>query len=113
MRAYALKRILLMIPTLIGISLVTFLLMELAPGDATTSARQGTRASMADAKQRAERVERLMRLHGHIDEQGNKLSLGVRYWRWMKNACMFRFAGNPAGSERFRERMFRDRVMGM
>jgi peptide/nickel transport system permease protein len=24
----------------------------------------------------------------------------------MKNACMFRFAGNPAGSERFRERIF-------
>ncbi len=36
MAGYILKRLIWMIPTLIGISFVTFLLMELAPGDRVT-----------------------------------------------------------------------------
>ena len=34
MRAYALRRLLLLVPTLIGISLLAFGLIKLAPGDA-------------------------------------------------------------------------------
>ena len=33
MRAYLLRRLLLMVPTLFGVTLVTFLVMQLAPGD--------------------------------------------------------------------------------
>ncbi len=47
MRGYLLKRILLLVPTLIGISLVSFLIIQLAPGDPATmrlgNATQGVR----------------------------------------------------------------------
>jgi len=36
MRSYLLKRILLMIPTILGISMVSFLIIQLAPGDPAT-----------------------------------------------------------------------------
>lgn len=95
-----------MIPTLIGISFVTFLLMELAPGDATTLTKDKMSAdAFADAKDRAARVLELKKRHGHVDAAGNELSMGVRYWRWLRNASQLRFAGDPVASKKFREQI--------
>lgn len=103
---FALKRLLLMIPTLIGISFVTFLLLELAPGDAVTANLNATSAVQLDIEARAEKALALKKKHGYLDADGNRLSLVVRYWRWLENASALRFAGNAGGSERFRERIF-------
>ena len=60
---------------------------------------------LADAKTRAERILQLKKLHGHVDQDGNELSFGVRYWRWLQNACQLRFAGDPVVSGQFREQI--------
>src|SRR5512138_1229616 len=49
MRNYILKRILVMIPTLLGISIIIFLIMRLIPGD-TISAMIGTSAKLTEAQ---------------------------------------------------------------
>jgi peptide/nickel transport system permease protein len=107
LRAFVLKRLLFMIPTLIGISFVTFLLMELAPGDAVLSElHKGSSAVQFDAKVRAQHVKELMKKHGLVDAEGHKLSVAVRYWRWLKNASVMQFSGSQVGSEPFREKIF-------
>jgi peptide/nickel transport system permease protein len=54
MRSYALRRVFLVIPTLIGVSLLTFLLIQLAPGDPAegfASRIQGRPATLAEIEQ--------------------------------------------------------------
>lgn len=56
MRAYALRRVLLVIPTLIGISLLSFVLIQFAPGDPSEGfashslGRAATRVEIEDAR---------------------------------------------------------------
>ena len=73
MRAYALRRVLLVIPTIIGISLLTFVLVQFAPGDpaeqyaARSLARTPTRVEIEDARH----------------ELGLDRSLPVQYVSWV------------------------------
>src|ERR1700737_304279 len=48
MTTYILRRLALFVPTLIGVSIVVFVLVRLLPGDATTLLLQDVRASAAD-----------------------------------------------------------------
>ena len=48
MASYLVRRLLWMIPTLIGISLVTFLVVQLAPGDPVSLRSRGLEESQSD-----------------------------------------------------------------
>ena len=107
MGPYVLKRLLWMVPTLIGISLVTFVLMEFAPGDRVLRELEGSseQHSVSDLRVRAENRRRLMIHHGLIDsETGREIPWAERYWRWLRNAAVFEFAGSSS-STRFSERI--------
>jgi peptide/nickel transport system permease protein len=72
MLAFILKRLLHMIPLLVGVSLLTFLLMALAPGDYYTSLAQNPQIS-------PETIARL-RNQFHLDKPWY-----VQYFFWLKN----------------------------
>ena len=80
MLGYIIKRIVLMVPTMIGISMIAFLIIQLPPGDYLTSVL----AQMSDQGQtltQAE-VERLREIYG-LDQ-----SIVVQYWKWMSGILL-------------------------
>ena len=75
MIAYIVKRILGMIPTLIIISIITFIIIQLPPGDFVTTAQAEIAASGGGMD--ASAVE-AMRIRYGLDQ-----SMPVQYWRWV------------------------------
>ncbi|MCJ7873298.1 ABC transporter permease [Marinovum sp. 2_MG-2023] len=75
MFGYVLKRIVLMIPTMIGISFIAFFIIQLPPGDYLTSVI----ASMSDSGQdmHPDEVRRIRALYG-LDEP-----MIVQYFKWI------------------------------
>ncbi|WP_424928909.1 ABC transporter permease [Amaricoccus tamworthensis] len=75
MLGYIIKRIFLMVPTMIGISIIAFLIIQLPPGDYLTSVI----ARMSDSGQAVdpEEVARLRRIYGLDDP------VIVQYWNWI------------------------------
>lgn len=75
MVAYIIKRILLMIPTLIGISMIAFMIIQLPPGDYLTSLM----SSMADSGQTVDpaQVAKMREIYGLDDP------LWLQYWKWI------------------------------
>ncbi|MDR0549686.1 MAG: ABC transporter permease [Deltaproteobacteria bacterium] len=73
MLKYALKRLLLMIPALIGITIVSFVVMRLAPGDPTDQVTNLNPQASQQAK------IRLREIYG-LDKP-----LHLQYWNWLKN----------------------------
>src|SRR2546427_6181408 len=78
MRSYFVKRLLLMIPTLLGISLISFLIIHLTPGDPALM-------KLGDADQRggnqqlaAQIIEETRAIYG-LDQP-----LYIQYFRWLK-----------------------------
>ncbi len=71
MRNYILKRLLVIIPTLLGISIIIFLIMRLIPGD-TISAMIGTSAKLTEAQSAS------MRAYFGLDRP-----LPEQYLRWL------------------------------
>lgn len=72
---YIIKRIILMIPTLIGISMIAFMIIQLPPGDYLTSLM----ASMADSGQTVDpaQMARMREIYGLDDP------LWLQYWKWV------------------------------
>jgi peptide/nickel transport system permease protein len=92
MRGYILKRLLALIPTLVGISIIVFLVMRLIPGD-TISAMIGTQFKLTEAQ--AEALRRYYGLDRPLPEQ---------YWLWFTAALHGDFGysvrtGQPVMSE--------------
>jgi len=73
MARYILKRVLFFIPTLLGITIITFILMKSLPGDPVVS-MVGERAS----------AETIMRIRGEL---GLDKPLLVQYFTYLKNVC--------------------------
>lgn len=75
MLGYIIKRIFLMVPTMIGISIISFLIIQLPPGDYLTSVL----ARMSDSGQSFDPAEvaRLRRTYGLDDP------VLVQYWNWI------------------------------
>src|SRR5512139_3864968 len=71
MASYILKRILVLIPTLLGISIIVFLVMRLIPGD-TISAMIGTQFKLTEVQAEA------LRAYYGLDQP-----LYIQYWRWL------------------------------
>jgi len=72
MFAYALRRLILAVPLLIGITFVSFVVIHLAPGEPVEN-QVGERSTRSDAKLR----ERLREIYG-LDKP-----LHVQYWGWL------------------------------
>jgi peptide/nickel transport system permease protein len=77
MLLYILKRLLYMVPTLFGMSLVSFLIIQLPPGDFLTSLT----SAIADSGQALDQasIDRLTALYG-LDQP-----FYVQYWNWISN----------------------------
>lgn len=85
---YITKRVLWMIPLLVGISLVSFLIMHLAPGDITT-----TEASF-NPKTSQESIQKLRKLY-HLDEP-----VLVQYGYWLQRMVKMDFGTSFATDQR-------------
>jgi len=77
MRAYIVKRLLQLIPLLIGISLISFFVMHLAPGDPT--------ALFIDPNVKPEELMRV-RANWGLDQP-----VYIQYFLWLKNAVLLDF----------------------
>ena len=76
MTTYLIKRILLMIPTMIGITIVSFLIIHLAPGDPAAMKAQAAEGMMSGVTEEA--LQKTRELYG-LDKP-----LHVQYWIWIK-----------------------------
>jgi peptide/nickel transport system permease protein len=77
MRDYIFKRLLLLIPTLFGITLITFFIIQLAPGNPVERKLQLDQGIQAEAITQ-QIVEETKKLYG-LDKP-----IYVRYWIWVK-----------------------------
>jgi peptide/nickel transport system permease protein len=80
MLGYALRRLILAIPLLIGITFVSFLVIHLAPGEPVEN-QAGESSTQSDAKLR----ERLREIYG-LDKP-----LHVQYWNWVTRLARLDF----------------------
>ena len=80
MFGYALRRLILAIPLLIGITFVSFLVIHLAPGEPVEN-QSGESSTQSDAKLR----ERLREIYG-LDKP-----LRVQYWNWVTRLARLDF----------------------
>jgi len=77
MREYILKRLLLLVPTLIGITIITFLVIQLAPGSPVERKLQLEQGVKAEAITK-DIMEQTKKLYG-LDKP-----IYTRYWIWLK-----------------------------
>jgi peptide/nickel transport system permease protein len=85
MRSYFLKRALLMIPTLLGISLISFVIIQLAPGD-PAELRMGGAEQRVGNQQLAEQIISETRALYGLDQP-----LHIQYFRWLKRILTLNF----------------------
>ena len=85
MRAYIIRRLLLAIPTLLGITAVTFLIIQLAPGNPAAMASRLGGEGLADDAMSREIVEQTKKLYG-LDKP-----IHVQYALWLKRLVTFDF----------------------
>src|SRR6478752_1155200 len=83
MRTYFLKRLVLILPTLFGISIISFLIIHLAPGDPT--ALKFGDESRGNQNLSAQIIEETRALYG-LDQP-----LAIQYVRWLKRMVTFDF----------------------
>ena len=86
MKTYILKRLLLIFPTILGISLITFFIIRLAPGDPAAmrlgSSSQGMIGNQELASEIIEKTRQQFGLDRPIHEQ---------YWLWLKSMATLDF----------------------
>ena len=86
MKTYILKRLLVMIPTLFGISVITFGIIRLAPGDPAAmrigSSAEGT---IRDQQMASVIIEKTRQQFG-LDKP-----IAVQYWMWLKSMATLDF----------------------
>src|SRR5437870_11849712 len=85
MRSYFVKRLLLMIPTLLGISLVSFLIIHLTPGDPALLKLGDTEQRTGNQLLAAQIIDETRALYG-LDQP-----LHVQYLRWLKRIVTLDF----------------------
>ncbi|MBZ4660393.1 MAG: transporter permease [Desulfacinum sp.] len=86
MRAYLLKRLLQIVPTLLGITFITFCIIQLAPGNpAVLKLQMASQGEMADTAYAKQVIEQTKKLYG-LDKP-----LPVQYLLWVKRVFTFDF----------------------
>jgi peptide/nickel transport system permease protein len=84
MHRYLLQRLVLMIPTLLGISMLSFLIIQLAPGD-PAALRVGSGEGIQNQAMAEQIIRETRALYG-LDQP-----LYVQYWRWLKRIATLDF----------------------
>jgi peptide/nickel transport system permease protein len=102
MLQYIIKRIFYMIPTLFGLSLIAFFIIQLPPGDYVTSMISAMQDSGANVDPR--QIERLREVYGFNDP------IWVQYFKWIGNILLrgdfgYSFEWNRPVAELIWERM--------
>lgn len=77
MLSYVIKRLLLMIPTLIGITIITFVIIRLAPGDPVALKAQSSIDALGSDQAQVEIIEQTRKLYG-LDKP-----IYVQYAKWI------------------------------
>jgi len=85
MRSYLLRRLFLIIPTLLGISLVTFFIIQLAPGSPAELKIRPDQTGALGEQYTQEVIEQTRRLYG-LDKP-----IHIRYFIWLKQIVTFNF----------------------
>lgn len=86
MRAYLVKRLLQMIPTLLGITFITFCIIQLAPGNpAMLKLQMASQGEIADTAYAKQVIEQTKKLYG-LDKP-----LPVQYLLWVKRVLTLDF----------------------
>lgn len=93
MRTYVLRRILLIIPTFIGISLLTFVLIQLAPGSPIAFKLRGVEGAMQSDAATQAIIEQTKALYG-LDQP-----VPVQYALWLRRLVQLDF-GNSMKDQR-------------
>lgn len=89
MSAYLVKRLLQIVPTLLGITFITFLIIQLAPGNpAVVKLQMATQGEMADSAYTQQIIEQTKKLYG-LDKP-----LPVQYLLWVKRVVTFDFGNS-------------------
>ncbi len=96
MLQYTLRRLLYLVPTLIGITIVTFLVINLAPGDPVELINRGE----MDARISPQSYQNMLHLYGLDDP------IHVRYVTWIKRLATLDF-----GTSFLDHRPVRDKIM--
>ncbi len=85
MAAYILKRFLWMIPTLIGITVITFFIIKLAPGDPVELKMQAASGMVKSEQIAKEVIEETRKLYG-LDKP-----IYVQYFKWLGRVVTLQF----------------------
>jgi peptide/nickel transport system permease protein len=88
MGSYLIKRLLMMIPVLLGITLISFAVMKMAPGDPTSLVTD------LNPNMNEEAIKRI-RAHYGLDQPWH-----VQYFKWLKNMLMLDFGRSFASDNR-------------
>lgn len=89
MLTYLIRRILIAIPTFIGITLVTFVIINLAPGGPIEQKLQKMRMGGGDSGKSTQVSEEV--LENLKKQYGFDKPMPVRYWIWLKNITKLDF----------------------
>jgi peptide/nickel transport system permease protein len=104
MKTYILKRLLLMIPTMLGISLITFVIIRLAPGDPAAMRLGSGSTGMIGSQQLANEIIEKTRAQFGLDRP-----IHEQYFLWLKRIATLDFGtsyrDNRPVMERIRERL--------
>jgi len=94
-KAYLIRRVLLIVPAFIGISFITFLIVQLSPGNPLMEKlrRGGEGGGVASAAIPPEYIEQMKKMYG-LDKP-----VPVRYALWLRRLVMFDF-GNSYKDQR-------------
>lgn len=86
MQVYLIKRLLQVIPTLVGITLITFFIIQLAPGNpASLKVQMATQGQVTDSAISQQIIEQTKKLYG-LDKP-----LPIQYLLWVKRIVTFDF----------------------
>jgi peptide/nickel transport system permease protein len=104
MKIYILKRLLVMIPTMLGITVITFAIIRLAPGDpAAMRVGSSVEGTIRDTQLAQAIIEKTRQQFG-LDKP-----VPVQYWLWLKRIATLDFGrsykDNRPVIERIRERL--------
>lgn len=108
MRRWLLRRLLWMVPMLLGISFLTFFVMDLAPVDRATMelAQRHAEAAVVDAGRHDLALAQLRIRYGLVDPQTlEPMPVWQRYGTWLWNAVNLRFCGPGDDPAAFRRRI--------
>src|SRR3989338_6167667 len=85
MLRYLTRRLLLLIPTFIGITLITFVVIRLAPGDPAAMKLQAAQGTISSDRAALEVIAQTRKLYG-LDQP-----ISVQYISWVKRVLTFDF----------------------